>query len=48
MQVFKEKARFNYTGHGWEGVNYKGQSTKEIAKEIRQRLRKNFLNVNFL
>ena len=47
MQVFKEKARFNYTGHGWEGVNYKGQSTKEIAKEIRQRLKKEFPKCKF-
>ena len=33
----------NYTGYGWEGENYsENLSTKDIAKIIRQRLKKEF------
>ena len=46
--IFKEKATFNYTGHGWEGKNYNQDlSMKEIAKLIRQRLKKEIPSCKF-
>jgi len=38
----------NYTGYGWEGKNYsENLSTKDIAKIIRQRLKKEFPECKF-
>ena len=47
-KIYKEKARFNYTGYGWEGVNYQsGLSTKDIAERIREQLKKEFPQCKF-
>jgi len=40
--------RFNYTGHGWEGDNYSPDlSTKDIAKQTREELKKKFPKCKF-
>ncbi len=45
---FKEKPTFNYTEHGWEGINYEiGLDIAEIAKLIRKQLKNDFPQANF-
>lgn len=44
----EKEARFNYTGHGWEGHNYKmDMSLKEIATKLRERVKKEMPDIKW-
>ena len=46
--ILKEKPRFNYSGHGWEGKMYRDDfTTKDIAENIRYILKKQYPKCKF-
>jgi len=45
---FKKEPTFNYTGHGWEGINYDIKlDITDIAKLIKKQLKKDFPGAKF-
>lgn len=46
--LVKQNPRFDYTGHGWEGINYKDNlGIKEIAQNVRKVLKQQYPECKF-